>query len=383
MDGKTGRTPLRHILTLAVFVSALGGLFILNRAVKAPEILESERRAAAAFPKLTAGTLLSGEFMRGFEDFAADSFAFRDAFRSVRAFSVFGIFRQTDKSGLYRDALVGAGKFGAPEEKDIRRTARKLKTVADSLAGLNVYVSVIPDKSAFAGREYPGFDIKLAERILAEELPGARYIDLVPELGADSFYKTDLHWDQSKIEGVADRIAAATGAIPPIAEEIRPQTSARLFQTRRAGSFYGVYKGQLALPMPPDTMTYLTPDLYGAVTRYLDDKTLEWEEGDMYDLEAFEGRDPYDIFLRGAQALITIENTGAGPGARELYLFRDSFSSSLAPLLVPRYSKITLIDLRYIDFRVLPSLVEFEPGADALFLYSSQILGSPDILNAG
>ncbi|MDR2421594.1 MAG: hypothetical protein LBD49_05805 [Oscillospiraceae bacterium] len=378
MTGKTEKTPLRHILTLAVSVSALGGFFILNCAVKAPEILESERRAAAEFPKLTAGTLLSGEFMRGFEDFAADSFAFRDAFRTIKAFSVFEIFRQTDKSGLYRDDLVGAGKFAAPTETDMRRTARKLKSVADSLGGLNVYVSVIPDKSAFAGRKYPGFDMKLAESIIAEELPDARYIDLVPELGADSFYKTDLHWDQSKIAGVADKIAAAAGGAPPPDGDAVPP----LFQTRPAGAFCGVYRGQLALPMPPDTMIYMTPSP-GTVTRYLDDKTLSWEEGEMYDLEAFAGRDPYDIFLRGARALIAIENPDAGEGARELYLFRDSFASSLAPLLIPYYSKITLIDLRYIDFRVLPSLVEFSPGADALFLYSSQILGSPDILNAG
>ncbi|MDR2616070.1 MAG: hypothetical protein LBC28_05760, partial [Oscillospiraceae bacterium] len=375
----TTNTPLRYILTLAVFTAALGGFFILNRAIKAPEILESERRQAAALPELTAGTLLSGDFMRGFDDFAADSFAFRDAFRTIRAFTVFEVFRQTDKSGLYRDELVGAGKFAAAGENDMRRTARKLKTVADSLDGLDIYVSVIPDKSAFAEREYPGFDMDLARRVLAEELSEAEYIDLLPFLDAESFYKTDLHWDQAAIEPVANEIARRTGALGAEAAERKTARGYGAFSQKLAGEFYGVYRGQLSLPMAPDVMTYLTANDYSPAVSYLDDKTLRWEKGDMYDLEAFAGRDPYDIFLRGTEALITIENPDA-ENARELYLFRDSFSSSLAPLLVPHYSKITLIDLRYIDFRLLPSLVEFTPGSDVLFLYSSQILASPDIL---
>jgi hypothetical protein len=102
----------------------------------------------------------------------------------------------------------------------------------------------------------------------------------------------------------------------------------------------------------------------------------------MYDLEAFSGGDPYDLFLRGAQPLIVIDNPGAATD-RELYMFRDSFSSSLAPLLCAAYRRVTLIDLRYLDSRILPSLVEFAPGSDALFIYSSQILNNESVLLAG
>lgn len=368
---------LRHILTLSVFVAALGGFFILNRAVRTPDTLEAERRQPAAFPRLTAQTLLSGDFMRGFEDFAADSFAFRDGFRSIRAFTVLEVFRQSDKSGLYRDALVGAGKLAPVAESEVRRTAGKLATLAAALGEMNVYVSVIPDKSAYAGREYPGFDIEMSRRILEEALPDARYIDITAALDAGSYYKTDLHWDQSTLEAAVAALGDEMGFLDSASD------GASMFERHTAGEFYGVYKGQLALPMPPDTMIYLTSAITeNAVTRYLDDKTLEWTAGEIYDLEAFAGRDPYDIFLRGAQALITMENPEAET-ARELYLFRDSFSSSLAPLLLPHYAKITLIDLRYVDFRVLPSLIELSPNADALFLYSSQILGAPDILKIG
>ena len=57
--------------------------------------------------------------------------------------------------------------------------------------------------------------------------------------------------------------------------------------------------------------------------------------------------DPYDIYLGGATALIQIDNP-SGPKGRELVIFRDSFGSSLAPLLIDSYSRITIIDMRYI-----------------------------------
>ena len=91
------------------------------------------------------------------------------------------------------------------------------------------------------------------------------------------------------------------------------------------------------------------------------------------------GGDPYDFFLNGPQALVFLESKELVSG-RTLYLFRDSFGSSLAPLFLGSYDKVVLIDLRYIDSRILTDFVKFESGSDVLFLYSSQVLGSPATL---
>ncbi|MDR1560513.1 MAG: hypothetical protein LBS84_12645 [Clostridiales bacterium] len=65
---------------------------------------------------------------------------------------------------------------------------------------------------------------------------------------------------------------------------------------------------------------------------------------------------------------------------RGLYLFRDSFSSSLAPLLAESYHKITLIDLRYMNFTSIPDFISFDRESDVLFLYSSLVLNNPESL---
>ena len=61
-------------------------------------------------------------------------------------------------------------------------------------------------------------------------------------------------------------------------------------------------------------------------------------------------------------------------------LFRDSYGSSLAPLFTEAYSKITIIDVRYIATPMLKSFVEFTEGSDALFIYGVDVLNNSSIL---
>jgi len=369
-----GKAGLRQFLVSFIFIGIIGVIFILNIIVKPPDILISERRRPAAFPELSVKTILSGSFMSKFEGYAADRFILRDGFRAVRAFTVLDVFMQTDKSGLYRSEDVGAGEFKRMNPDSFRQSAEKIKKVTESpqLAGMNVYYTFIPDKSTFAERYYPGFDSAAAEDLLSDVLGGLHYIKLADAgvLNADSFYKTDLHWNQTEIFGVAELLCSEMGVDFDISG----------YTKETAGEFRGVYPGQLALPVKPDTLTYMTSPTLKAT--YLNEKKYEPEEGAVYDVERFGGVDPYDIFLRGPQTLITLENESVTNG-RELYLFRDSFGSSLSPLLASAYSKITIIDLRYINWAIIGQFVDFTPDADVLFIYSSQVFGNPSVLQTG
>ena len=58
-----------------------------------------------------------------------------------------------------------------------------------------------------------------------------------------------------------------------------------------------------------------------------------------------------------------------------MVVFRDSYGSSLVPLLVQEYATVTLVDIRtnYIMPERLGSFMEFN-GQDVLFMYSSLVL---------
>ena len=94
----------------------------------------------------------------------------------------------------------------------------------------------------------------------------------------------------------------------------------------------------------------------------------------IYDSEKLFGKDLYEVFLSGSVSLLTIENANAATD-RELIVFRDSFGSSLAPLLVQGYKTITLVDIRYISSAMLDRFIDFH-GQDVLFLYSTLVLNN-------
>lgn len=97
--------------------------------------------------------------------------------------------------------------------------------------------------------------------------------------------------------------------------------------------------------------------------------------GKVYDFKKYKkSTDKYNLYLSGPTSIITINNPNVST-KKELLLFRDSFGSSIAPLLIENYSKITLIDLRYINKKLLKQFVEFE-NQDVLFLYSVPVLNS-------
>ncbi|MDR2599674.1 MAG: hypothetical protein LBC73_05305 [Oscillospiraceae bacterium] len=361
---------LKELMTIIVSIGFIGILFVLNIVMPSPDVLVSERRIPAKFPDINLNDIYTGDFMSRFEDYAADNFVFRDKFRATNAFLIFEVYRQSDKSGLYRSNNVGLGEFSRINENAFRQTSVRIHRAASIFNGLdmNIYYSVVPDKSVFCESYRPGFVLSVAEEILFDVMSDYEYIRILDDLSAECFYRTDLHWDQTMISNTTRKLLSAMGAYTELTNH----------PILTAGDFYGVYAGQYALPIDPDLLRYV--DIPGLSVSYLNERTLEMDDGPVYDLARFAGVDPYDIFLRGPQPLIIIENENTPE--RVLYLFRDSFGSSLAPLLMEAYSKIYVIDLRYLNIALLEMFIDFTPGSDVLFIYSSQIFNNPTILQS-
>ena len=189
------------------------------------------------------------------------------------------------------------------------------------------------------------------------------YIDIIDKLSIDDYYTTDTHWRQENITDVAEYIGECMGA------DVKADYTVNTLDN----PFYGVYYGQSALPFKADTLKYLTSKTLDncIVTSYDTGKPVEKS---VYDMEEAYGKDPYEMFMSGSDALIVCENPLAETD-RELVMFRDSFTSSLSPLLAEGYSKITLVDIRYINPAMLGAFVDFE-NCDVLFIYSTMLLNS-------
>ena len=111
------------------------------------------------------------------------------------------------------------------------------------------------------------------------------------------------------------------------------------------------------------------------------DANADWIDTKLYPIEQFTSMDQYNVFLNGPQGLITIENPENTTG-NQLVVFRDSFGSSISPLFAESYSKVILIDLRYVETMFLDKLISFSPDADVLFLFSTLAINSSDTFNS-
>ena len=338
---------------------ALSGLFILVFSlvcffVETPDYSDSERRALAKFPEISLEKIASGEFSENFERYTTDRFPLRDFWRSVKAYVRYNVFMQTENNGIYvKDGHIS--KLDYEKNDAMLQYARELflKVNDTYLTENKVYFAMIPDKNMFLADLK--LDYKEIEEYFKSELPFEN-ISVMDLLEKDDYYFTDSHWQQNKITDVADRILKGMG--------ITIDTS--YTENVLDIDFYGVYTGQSALKVKPDKITYLTND---AINSYKVSGAKA-----VYDMEKAQSKDPYEFFLSGNQPVITVENPKNTTGKR-LIIFRDSFGSSISPLLAESYSETVLVDLRYINSSILDKFVNFE-NADVLFLYSTVLLNN-------
>ena len=143
--------------------------------------------------------------------------------------------------------------------------------------------------------------------------------------------------------------------------------------------FGGVYYGQSGLPfLAKEELVYLTSDILDGCTVKTYDSQGRPTEMSVYDMEKAYDKDPYEIYLSGSLSLIEITNPNATTD-KELVIFRDSFGSSLSPLLVEGYAKVTVVDIRYMNSNMLNRYVRFT-NQDVLFIYSTLVLNNSSTL---
>ena len=362
---------ITHLITIICFVVITAGFMLANIITPDGELSRSERRRLLQPPASSLEKLLSGEFFEKYELYFLDQFLLRDPFRGLKAFSTLFLFNQKENNGIYiSDGYIIKIEYPLNEQSVIN-AAKKFNEVYERyLQGMNVYYSVIPDKHYFSppGKGYLSLDYDKMIELLTGNTNHMSYIDLFHALTLADYYRTDIHWDQEKIIHIADLLLREMG---------NGARASDITYTRNIlQPFRGSYYGQAALNITPDQLVYLTSRmLENAIVFDYETNT----ESPVYMPEKFANVDPYDVFLSGAKALLTIKNPEVRNG-KELIIFRDSYGSSIAPLLVPGYEKITLIDLRYITTGLLGQYVEFSPGQDVLFLLGTQVINNSAML---
>ena len=251
------------------------------------------------------------------------------------------------------------------DQKSLDYAARKLQQLHDSYLTGNdghIYLSVVPDKGSFTEPTEgytPASAQETADALLAQ-LDFVQYVDIAPGLTLEDYYRTDPHWRQECLVATAQTLAQAMDV--PLAGD---------FQENAIDvPFYGAYAEKAGEPLVADTLRYLTGEVLDACTVY--DYETDAQET-LYDLSAVETDTPYDLYLQGSRSLLRIDSPLSATD-RTLVVFRDSFGSSLIPLLAESYRTIYAVDIRYLSSQMVGRFLSFDGSEDVLFLYSTMVL---------
>ena len=349
-------------------------------------VSKTERRKLAKKPAFTVAAFWDGTYMEQLETYFSEQFPVRDGLRTVKAETETALLGKADTNGYFK---VEDGIYHLEaelNEKNVGRVADSIeKLCTEQFQNADCYVAVIPDKNYYLAaqcedassenekwkgsilKHYPTLDYARLDEMIQAEIPSAQKINLYDKLHLEDYYRTDLHWKQEKITGVVDTLVQSMGQ--------QTNTISDGWQIATE-DFVGAYGAASAWKTTPDTIFYRT-DL--SIERMQVYDYERKQNVSVYAPEKIGGMDDYDFYLWGARALLTIQNPECHNG-KKLLLFRDSFGSSIAPLLVEYYEEVTLVDLRYVSASHALELLGDTEYQDVLFLYSAPILNHGDSL---
>ena len=349
-----------------VFLLIIFVFFILNIVVKDKEISYSERRYLNKLPEINIQNVFNGKISDEFENYITDNFILRDIFRKIKTNIQLNILHKLDYNDLYiKDDFIFKIEYPLNENKVLDFTYKINKIYETYLKNMNVYYSIIPDKNYYSNDNYLKLVYDILIEIVNKNIKEMKYIDITDTLNLNNYYYTDIHWKQETLYNT----------IKKLSESMNFKITNN-YEEKTYYPFYGSYYGQLGLSSKKDVIKYLIND----TIINADVKDIESNLTTIYEESSLGKIDSYDVFLGGATPIIEINNNKS-ENNKELIIFRDSFGSSIAPLLLEGYKKITLIDLRYISSSILEEYINFE-NQDVLFLYNTTIINQSDLIKA-
>lgn len=308
---------------------------------------------------------LKEDIFENLEDYMKDQQLFRDSLIKLNSTFDRYLLNRSDSNDVYVMNGNIIEKNYPLDQTSVDNFIAKINLINNTyLQNSNVYYSIIPDKSYFLDEnnflkvDFTNVFSKLKENIELD------YIDITNLLSLDDYYKTDIHIKQESYLKILKKMD----------EFLHFGYYDLSYDKKVYENFKGASFSKGPAFIKADKMTTLISEIQKDIVV----KHLEFGVKDVYELDKLDGVDAYNVYLGGPSSLIEIFNEKAF-NDRELIIFRDSFASSMAPLLIPYYKKITLIDLRYIKMDLVHDYVDFA-NKDVLFMYSTLIVNNSHIL---
>ena len=354
-------------ITILLFFLMLVMVPLLIFFLPKQDFSQQENRYLADFPEISLQAIADQEFMEGFDQYVADHFPLRTSWIGMKTELEY-LSGQKEVNGVYilNDRLIE--KIDEIDKQNVHQSIEAMNSFAERFRG-STSLMLIPTASEIYKDRLPSDTSRIAQKEEIDQIYGQvkkiltidAYSSLMSNAQKSIFYRTDHHWTSLGAYLGYSAASKQLGYTPVAVERFNVEHASHEFR----GSLYSkvIYDG--VEPDDIDIYTYANSSYVRKVDIF-DGK--QWTEADdIYHRDYLDKKDQYSVFLGQNQPIMTIY-TNISNG-NNLLIFKDSYSHSMVPFLALHYSKITLVDLRYLTDS-FENWVDLDDYHQALFCYN-------------
>ncbi|MBQ8932551.1 MAG: hypothetical protein IJ045_08985 [Ruminiclostridium sp.] len=333
---------------------------------------ENENRYLKDFPEFSFDNIIDKKFTPDFEEYFSDRIFLREQWISLKN-NFDKLLGKTEIKGIFTaDGRMIEG-WKSYDKESVDKNLMAMNQFAEKHPDLKTYFMLAPTAQGIYEDTLPancGIESQKAFiKYCYENTSSITGIDIFSDLytARDNYiyYRTDHHW--TSLAAYYSYNAASK------AMKFNPYTLDNFSVEHASNSFRGtLYSKTLDNGITPDTIDYYSlsggdPQVIVSVNNGIEIK----EYGSMYFRDYLTKKDKYSSFLGANVPVLTItSNIPKETDNGSLLVIKDSYAHSLVPFLAKNYSKITVVDLRYINGTFEDVDVNLEDYDSALFMYN-------------
>ena len=359
------------IALFALFLTVPAILTFLFLSPEAQPFSENENRYLARFPKFSFDNITNKSFMEDFDEWLSDRFIGREDWILMKnkAESAIG---KTEISGVftYDDRMMEV--WSGYNEELFQKNLEAMNNFASRHDDIPMYFMLVPNAQEIYSNLLPSVAVTGNQKTFIRDAYNSLtefdgFIDAYSQLSNNKsdyiYYRTDHHWTSY---GAYLGYVAASSKLGFTAID-----SGKFAIEHASNDFRGtLFSKTLDKSVTPDVIDFYTlnenePKLTLSIIQ--NDGTYK-EYDSLYFREYLDKKDKYSVFTGPNAAIMHIE-TQLENNDESIIIFKDSYAHAMIPFLTNHYSKITVIDLRYlnVDFQNYVSLDDYD---QVLFLYN-------------
>ncbi len=351
-----------------LFLVAMPVLTFINLPKEDKPFSENENRTLAGFPEISFEAYVDKSAMTGFEDWFSDRFFGREEWIKLKN-STERFIGKTEVNGIFtvEDRMMQVWK--GYDKEFIDKNLAAINKFTEKNSDIPVYFMLAPTSQEIYSGLLPECTPIGSQQEMSNycrENLECGYIDIFPALKSHSdeyiYYRTDHHWTSYGAYLAYAEAAKSLGyqAAPLSAFDIEHASS----------DFRGtLYSKTLDDSITPDIIDYYHSKAENDLTLTINDGVSVKDYDSLYFREYLDVKDKYSSFMGTNSPVMTI-TTEESNNEQSILIFKDSYAHSFIPFLTSHYSKITVLDMRYINLGY-SNLVDMEEYDSVLLLYNA------------